>query len=617
MKVKSSVLVLTLIFVLLGAGNVLAYNESPMLTKLVESGILPPVEERLPENPFVMDTLSDPKEARYGGTLRMVHVDPFSAPDANILNTEYIMLPPGHDGSLDYTGNMIPGIVESVTSNDLGTEFTFTLRKGMKWSDGHPLTTEDVRFTYEDILLNEMLTPVFPSFLVVDGEPCVIEILDEYTFKVTFAASYGGFIDRLATRMSGYAELIRPKHFFKKYHIAYTSIEEMKPELEAAELDGDQWWQLFNQVNTNVVGIPTLNAWVMVDRTTEVLRWERNPYYYRVDKAGNQLPYIDYLVSTLVNDTGIVPMKIVAGEMDFVRENVLLNQLGFYSENQERGNYRIDLYKGDIYNGEIFLNLSNPDPVWNQVINDIRFRQALNLAIDREEIIDSIHFGFATVSDRSPSIYDPALANKLLDEMGLDKRDAEGWRLGPDGQRFEIPFDVASLMGWELPMTELLCQYWEDIGIKTSMRTVTASLWFTIGRSNEIKATAHWNASNNAISMDRAYSRELMPDFIRSWGAGYRTWYDTNGKSGETPPEIMVEYFEQYDLANKAPEESQRQAAIDRMLEIIYDDLLWISLTWPQRAKIISNDLKNVPSGEASFDSFTPFFHGMQFYFAE
>lgn len=611
-------LVVTLSLLLLAATAAASgYQEAPVLADRVAAGELPPVEERLPDNPFVMTTLSDPAEAQYGGTLRIIHTDPVYFNDASILNLEYIMVPSGHDGSLDFTAPMVPGLIEHIESDDEAKVFTFHMREGMKWSDGHPLTTEDVAFTYHDILKNTALTPVFPANLRINGEPFELDVIDDYTFTVTFADTYGGFIDHLASRMVGYSFLFTPKHYLKQYHADYTSLEELKPLLDEEELDADEWWNLFNAVRDRAVDIPTLSPWVMVQRGADVVVWERNPYYHRVDEAGNQLPYIDRLQSTLVADADMFPIKIVSGDVDFVLSNILLSQMGFYVENQERGGYRLEFYQSDIYNGEIFLNLSHPDPVWNEVVNDVRFRQALNMAIDRDEIIDSIHYSFAAKSERSPQLYDPDEAARLLDEMGLDERDSDGWRLGPDGERFVIPFEIPSLMGWEPPMTELLVEYWEDLGIRTTMTTISATLWFTRGQANELKATAHWNASTNALEIDRPYAREMMPDFIRSWGAGYREWYDSGGAQGEEPPQMLQDYFALYDQVTRAPTVEERTAALQEMLRIIHDEILWISISWPQRPSVFSAQLRNTPTAEDAYDAFTQFYLGMQFYFAD
>jgi len=595
------------------------YNEAPMLAELVKQGKLPPVEQRLPEVPYVVKTMDGAKNARYGGTLRFVRTDPYYDADGSISNIAQIVHIPGEGGTFKQSGNkMVPDIVQSYEVSEDSKVFTFRLRKGLKWSDGEPVTTEDVQFAYEDVLLNDKLTPVFPKDLTVGGEPCKVEIVDKYTFRVRFSKSYGGFLGVLARRMMGYSWFILPKHYLKQFHPKYTSMEKLEPLIKEAGFEKGQWWNLFNRKTDPYrgdVGCPTLTPWVIVESNpkTGIIRWERNPYYYKVDEAGNQLPYIDYRESSLLKDPKMVPMKVISGEVDFMRQFGELKDLPLYKQYEEKGGYKVLLFQKDVETGYVCLNQSYEDPIWRKIVGDVRFRKALSMAINRKEIIDAIYLGLAVPATLVPSTYDPAKANQLLDQVGLNKRDSEGWRLGPDGKRFEIPFEVPQLMGFEAPMTEMVIDFWKKVGIYATMKTVSFELWDQLGASNKIKASIHWGqAPDTWKKAPQSSYDEFLPDRYRSWGAGYRQWYDSGGKTGVEPPSVVKKLFDLKERVHTGSPEEAKKAALE-IARLHYTNFFIIALTWPKHPIIVSAKLGGLPPEGG--DSYVPYTMMIQFYF--
>ncbi|NLA52481.1 MAG: ABC transporter substrate-binding protein, partial [Alcaligenaceae bacterium] len=449
------------------------FSEAPMLAEKVKAGELPAVEERLPKQPKVTNEmppeLLEYEIGRYGGVLRTVTHSVNWDADVFVICNEPLINTPGILGE-EFT----PNVLRDYEVSQDQKEFTFYLREGLKWSDGHPVTTEDIRFTYEDVLLNEELTPVFPNYLKsgnkADGTPMKLDIIDDYTFKISFDEPYGGFLVELAIQgWRGYTDLLKPKHYLQQFHPKYTPEEELKKLIEEHEYE--TWVQLFGfkditnweLTREEAIGFPVLYPWMLVSVQEGVYTFERNPYYFKVDPAGNQLPYIDKIVSTQVQDAEMAVMKQIAGEVDFARETMAMTKIPLYKENEKNG-YTTYMAKMHVTPTDIFLNLTYEDPVWRQVVRDVRFRQALNYAIDKEEIIDSIYYGFAEASQMIPSEYDPDKANQLLDEMGLDKRDAQGFRLGPDGKRFTINFEIQNVAPDIVPFTELIVEFWLNVG---------------------------------------------------------------------------------------------------------------------------------------------------------
>ena len=531
----------------------MVYKESPVLAKLVKEGKLPPVEERLPKEPFVVgpgvliskEDLPDWQVGKYGGTLRAAHSVADWAPDVFVMFNEPLVCAPGI-GVEGIRGNIVKDFEVSKDNK----VFTFHLREGLKWSDGQPVTTEDVLFTYEDVLLNEKLTPVFPAMFRdggrPDGKPMKLEILDKYTFRISFNEPYGGFLRRLAIEAwVGYTQLLKPKHYLKQFHIRYTSLEKLKPLLEKEQLK-DEWWNLFNlmdftnweQTQPRSAGFPVLTPWMIVKSPSGVLVFERNPYYFKVDTEGNQLPYIDTIKSVQVQDVEMVNMKVLTGEVDFLRESTALVKVPLYKENEKKAGFRVHLLDMHVDSSYIGFNQTYKDPIWRKVVQDVRFRKAVSLGINRKEIIDSVYFGFASLPETVPSEYNPKEANRLLDEMGLNKKDKDGFRLGPDGKTFIIPIECGAQAPDLMPVSELLVEQLRKLGLKATLKKIDPQLFGQRSAANELLASVMW-------CHDQGWDNSYAGDTIGgSTGQLWQLWYTTNGKEGEEPPAWVKKAYE-------------------------------------------------------------------------
>lgn len=621
-RVAPWVIALTYLFVATGVSSAAKYQEAPMLAALVRAGKLPPVEQRLPKEPFVVGpgtliTKEDlPKWAsgRYGGTLRSVHAVADWAPDVFVMSNEPLLIAPGI-GVQGVKGN----VVQSFEASNDNRVFTFRLRQGLKWSDGQPVTTADIRFTYEDVLLNDKLTPIFPARFRTggssDGQPMKLDILDDYTFRITFPQPYGGFLRQLAIEgWVGYSELLRPAHYLKQFHPKYTSIEKLRPLLKAQNL-GEEWWTLFEQkqclnwdlTEPRCAGYPSLYPWVIKDSSPGILVFERNPYYFKVDVNGKQLPYIDRIQSVQVQDVEMANLKVLTGEVDFLRESTALVKVPLYKENEKKANIAVRLLDMHVDSSVLFVNLTYNDPNWRKVVEDVRFREALSHAIDRQEIIDSIYYGFAAFPTTIPSKYDKAQANRLLDAIGLNRRDRNGYRLGLDGKTFEILIESGAHAPDLMPVGELVVAHLKEVGIKATLKQIDPQLWSQRVDANEIQATLFW-------SHDQGWDGEYTGNQFVRVGPLWNKWNTTNGKEGTAPPDWVKEAYKI---------DSQRWAALSGSAE--YDRLKkagqdwhhkWVpQITIVEKVKypmITSADLGNVPeSGYAIAANFS----GEQFYF--
>jgi peptide/nickel transport system substrate-binding protein len=489
-------------------------------------------------------------------------------------------------------------------SNDK-TTFTFTIRKGLKWSDGYPVTTEDVRFAWEDVALNKKITPVVPIYFRCqnksDGELLKLEIMDDYTFRISFSELYGGFLSRFSNLLvsSPYANmLLLPAHYLKKFHVKYTSMNDLKPYLEKEGLKEDEWWTLFNlraawgwaEATRGSIGTPTLNPWAIVEVTPTRQVMERNPYYLAVDAAGNQLPYIDRLESITVSNVEAANLMILAGKVDF-QTCWAFHDLPLFLLNEEKGGYKTHFY-ADPAGEAMFFNFTYDDPVWRKIVSDIRFRKAINMGMNKQEMIDEICFGLAElpIAALPPEFneYNPEEANKLLDEVGLDKRDEEGYRLRPDGERFEIFIEINTEE--YAPQAELEIEYLHKLGIKASMKMISLALTSQRWPANEIQTFWYYEFSPGWRS---------IPFYLPTdnWAVLWVQWYESEGREGEEPPQWIKELYEiDAEIGREVTNTPEYDKAVDKLYSWYRKYAPYV--IWRQNTSIIqivSKRLGNVP----------------------
>ncbi len=599
------------------------YIQAPMLDALVKAGTLPSVDQRLPNDPFVVgpgsyltkDQLPDWQPGVYGGTLHMTtpvanwDADTFVAMNEPLLTAPKI-------GVQGIVGNVVKDF--KVENNN--QDFTFTMRKGLKWSDGQPVTTEDVRFTWEDIYGNDKLSPTgvpseFRDGYAADGNPGKLTIVDDYTFKIQFSKPYGGFLRNLTIEgWKGYTIIVNPSHYLKNYHIKYTTLDKMDADLKRLNLTNGEWWQVFgdkrcqnwDMTNPKCADYPGLYPWVVKKSgSPSLLTWERNPYYFKVDTKGQQLPYIDKIVSVQVNDPEAANQQILAGNVDFMEsESAALVKMPLYKQNEAKGNFKAILLQTHVDLSAIFFNETFVDPNddkgsknWQAMSQDLRFRQAVSLAQNRQEMIDNVYYGYAAFPDQQcdPALakYDVAAANKLLDDMGLDKKDADGNRLYADGSAMDIILNNGQEDAGFTPIADLVAANLKKVGLKVTVKTIDTNL---AGQQRAANAQQMW------ILWDHDMGWDNDVDDPGRTGTLWAQWVTSKGKSGLEPP----------DWVKKAVDiNTRRWAAItgsDEYNAIVAEGLKWTRDNMPyvqlvehvKSPVIVSNKLVNIPADGAN-----------------
>jgi peptide/nickel transport system substrate-binding protein len=595
------------------------YQEAPMLAALVEQGQLPPVEDRLPEEPKVQPVYEE--IGKYGGTWRRGYKGVSDRWGPEKINGDYLLewyQPEG--GGISVT----PHAGLKYEQNEDATEFTWFLRKGTKWSDGEPMTTEDVRFWWEDMYMHEEIagqTVGGDRRLMAGGEKMEIQIVDDFTFKTIFVAPNPLIPLYVAAGAGNYhgqggPTFLAPAHYYKKLHVDYASEAEIEAALEKYGVQS--WVDLFaggGQANLSFLNadVPTATAWhTVVPPPGDLIRAERNPYYFVVDEEGNQLPYMDNVTHRFFDSAEIFSLWLMSGEIDAQNRHVNPADYTLFVENEEKGGYRTLVWRQDSTLSYRVNTAYGEDPDMREMLNDQRFVQALSVAINREEINDLVFNGIMEPRQTSPvsgspyfkeelenyyAQYDPDLANQLLDEMGLDQRNGDGFRLRPNGETLTLILtaaDVSFPSGTDVH--GLTKNYWEEVGIQVHVNIVERSLYEARKDANEVQIGA-WNTGNSSmipVAPD-SYTGGTMP------GEFELNWFNSDGVEGIKPLEGSP-FFEIWRLLREAqgePETEKRDALFQEMIDMSVKNFIpGIGILGEPPALVIArNELRNVPNG--------------------
>lgn len=584
------------------AGQAYAGREAPDLAAQVETGELPPLEERLPEEPLVIEPFDSIGE--YGGTIETFLDKNRPGWHVTAMSNDAIVRfdPAGAD--------IIPNVAKDYEILDGGRTFVFHLRPGMKWSDGEPFTSEDIAFWWEDIVMNEDLNTSVPVLWRSGGEPAEFSVVDDYTVRFTFNQPRGFQMEQL-TGSEG--EIWAPKHYLTQFHPDYAEEADLEKMLDEANLD--TWDQLFAQkndyyINTNP-DLPVLRAWVLetpppANRYIAV----RNPYYWKVDSAGKQLPYVDQIAMNVGVDQEVINHNIVTGSADIQYTQTSMVDFTLYKENETQGGYRVLRWKNDSGSDVGLLpNITHQeDPVLGQLLADKRFRQALSLAINREQINEMLYSGLgvprqATLMEDSPfykesygrsyAAYDPDRAAALLDDLGLDWDKNREYRVRADGKTLSLLMETATGVSGAEDVFAVVKSNWEDIGIQADWRITDRNNFRNRVYSGAIQVGA-WGI-NGALYPYR-FSRWAPWRKNCYWGSLYGQWYESEGETGIEPTGAIERMLQYYDDINKTTDPAEKAELFEKIFDIHEENVYLIGTVGELPVPIIVNeDLKNVP----------------------
>jgi len=611
-----SIVVLAAFMCLPGVALAGQYQEAPMLADMVAAGNLPAVEDRIPKNPRVVQVFEE--VGQYGGNWRRAYSGIADRWGPTKISEEFPMeYVPQADGSVKLELNWI----DVMDSNDDASEWTFHIREGLRWSDGELVTTDDVRFWYEDYVLREDLfgAPYFDVFHP-GGTTMELTIVDDLTFVTKFANPYPLFPAKLAgytqSPMLPVIAFLIPEHYMRQYHPDYAPEGFLDAQIEKYgvkdwnSLWGDRgpvasWW-----LNPE---LPVLNAWLVTEPApAPQVKMARNPYYHAVDPEGNQLPYIDTVTHDLFQDKETLNLWVVQGLIDMQQRhiNTALNYT-LFKENEEKGGYVMKRWTSPNTMGILF-NQNHPDETSRVLFQDIRFREAMSVAIDREEYVDIMFNGLSEPRQSSPPSgtdffdpefetkwieYDPERANGLLDEIGLTERDNDGYRLFANGERVAFTFTAQSSQSTAL---ELLGAYWKEVGVQLVPNIVERSLLESMSANNEVMV--HLEPFGGSLietgAGERTYTSTGTND--RQWAPMWGRWFGSDGQKGEEPPadHPIREVWAAWKAANVASTLEEAKVHMKKMVAVHKENVWSIGLSGEAASfYIVSTKMGNVPEG--------------------
>jgi peptide/nickel transport system substrate-binding protein len=595
------------------------FVEPPFLAGRVASGALPPIDERLPEQCFVVGagtllraTNGSWQDGIYGGSITNSPTSPTG--NLNIAAGSTILRSPGQESDVS-----VPNVVSKFSAAKDLRSFRFTIRRGLRWSDGVKVSTEDVRFLFEDLYQNPQANVALPTDLYTQRnttlEPAVLTVVDTETFVLTFSRPYGQFVAALNSWVAGINLLFVPAHHLKQFHPKYAE----KAALDALLKKNNYktWPQLMAAKNlsewsageADALGLPVLNAWVLTKVDGQQRVFERNPYFWHVDRSGHQLPYADTVVNNIVVDDDALTTAVMDGQVSVAAgDNVTLNKIPIYKQSERHAGTHV--FTTGSFNNPVLLflnhdyNYDKPHDPWQALVADPqhRFGQAVAAAMDANEINNSVYFGLHGPPMLNSKHHDPDLARRLLDQAGMNRTDSDGFRLAPDGSPFTFAITFpASLAPDFAPVAELLKAQIGAVGLRVAIKGIDGSLFGQKANGNQLMASLHWN---DGPAWAAGISNDYMPADKGPWSPATWAYVSSQGKQGRKPPPYLQKF---YDLASErtqyVPSSPQGKLAFQRLLDWLTGNYAFIPTTGPKvKPNVVKTSVRNVPKQGAPFE---------------
>jgi peptide/nickel transport system substrate-binding protein len=617
------------------------FQESPLLKAQADAGTIPKLADRLPEEPYVVPH-NWVQRGKYGGDLKMNIVGTSGGDAAPVgeLFYSFGMLRFANDGQ-----DVAPGVVTKWTSNADASEWSFTLRRGLKWSDGTPVTTADVLFWWTYMANDADYTPesVPDEGKSGKGTICKLVASDDLTFTMTFDAPAPLTADRLAMWTNGPGgngpTWIVPAHYAKQFHPHFNK---NAPKTWAST--GGSWAQ--NVSYKQSPKCPTLTPFKLTKYNDgRSLTWERNPYAYEVTKDGDQLPYIDGITMTAVQDPQVGKVQITAGKVDYSHgpfNALTLADVSTLMKNKAKAG--LDVYLWDSGTGAagiFFLSQDYYDPAYRKLFKEPKFRQGLSLAFNRATAKKAVYFetGDPTTGTMSPKAmewlvndegkktyeswrdsfvkYDPTAAKKLFDEIGLKDVDGDGFREMPDGKKLTLRIDYPADTNDEYKSVDALkIQDWKAVGINVKQNPVPPTSFDQNWKAGKYMCHSSWEVGDGPNCL--LYPQWMVPLEYSRWAPLQGEMYNSKGTKAYTseanvdpwkrhPPRIMpdkggpiAKLWDLYDQTKVEPDITKRTSLVWEMTKVHVDQGPFFQGTVANPPQVIvkRTDLKNVPAKE-------------------
>ncbi len=629
------------------AGCTMEFSANPEIEALNAAirgnGDLPPLAERLPSEPLVVvpyDSIG-----QYGGTLDVLS-NATEAGTSDFLSVRHVNLVRYSDD----LQTIVPNIAKGWEWNEDYTQLTFMLREGHKWSDGALFTSADVKFWHDNLMLDTNIFESPKDYVLVGGEQMTVDAPDATTVVFNLPAPKPGLLAHFAT---SYAQGFQPKHFLGQFHPAINeNADAMAQEMGfengyaviSAYYGSSDWTDTPSPLlsNPEKVGnlpadvVPTLESHIYISDTTEGRQLVANPYFHQVDTTGQQLPYISRQDEVYINDNEVRILKLVNGEVDYKSQSVRLESAPLLLENQESGDYSIQL-KPTVGMPAFSFNLTSPDAAKAEVFGNLTFREAMSVAINRDELNEVGFFGQGTPTQILPfnpvpnfvdpkwashmAQYDPELAKTKLDEIGMVDTDGDGFRELPNGDALVLNMQF-STQGIAGNVVELVGQYWADVGVQTTVKEVTPDEYRSAQSSNLLDVGLWQYGAPLAIhsGLNSFFRAPFGTYFEHRTGMLWGEWLDTGGASGVEPPQFVKDLSDNIDAFQSATPGSDEQAALGAALvEGFVGNMVMIGTVSSPEPIYASNKLQNFTEFKTwSFEYYRTYpYRGTQWWLTE
>jgi len=603
------------------ANCTLTFQENPDIAalngKIRGNGDLPALADRMPSEPLVMAPYD--ATGKYGGTLDVLS-NATEAGTSDFLSVRHVNLVRYSDD----LQTIVPNVAKGWEWNADFTQLTFFLRKGHKWSDGHPFTADDVKYWYDNTALNPKIIEKPKDYVLVGGERMTVDVVDPQTVRFNLPAPKPGLLVHFA---NSFAQGFQPKHFLGQFDpelnadadkMAQAAGFENGYKVIQAYFGNSDWTDtpspLLNSpdkvAKLPADVIPTLESHIYVTDTTEGRHLVANPYFHQVDTAGNQLPYISEQDEVYINDNEVRILKLVNAEADYKSQSLQLASAPLLLENQEKGNYTIDL-RPEVTIAAFGFNVTHQDMEKRKVFGDLRFRQAMSIAINRDELNEVAFFGlgkpkqyvgfsplpeFVDSKWESHMIgFDVEKAKSLLDEVGMKDTDGDGLRELPNGEKLVLNLQFAT-QGVAGQVVELIGQHWTNVGIQSTVKEVTPDEYRSAQSSNALDVSM-WRKSQ-PLGIVLGNNELWVPPFENYFGnrSGmlWAEWVDSKGANGVEPPAYVKELISDINAFQSAAAGSDDSKMLgERMVKNMVENLLFIGTVQAPAPVYHRNALKN------------------------
>ena len=599
----------------------LSFSENPAIgelnAKIIGNPELPPLAERLPAEPLVVAPYDE--IGKYGGVFDALS-NATEAGTSDLLSTRHVNLVRFSD---DLT-TIVPNVAKGWEWNDDFTQLTFFLRKGHRWSDGAPFTAHDVKFWYDDLNFDSNVIEKPKDYLTVGGERMQVVAVDDQTVRFELPAPKPGLLAHFANHFS---QGFQPKHFLGQFH------PEINPDANklAKEAGFDNGYDVIEFYYGNsdwtdtpspllrdaskidklpAAVVPTLESFITVADTTEGRHYVANPYFFQVDTAGNQLPYINEQDEVYINENEVRILKLVNAEVDYKSQSVQLPSAPLLLENQEKGDYTVHL-RPTIAMPSFGFNVTSENEAKREVFGNVKFRQAMSVAMNRDEINEVAYFGLGQPKQYlafspSPSFvtkemetaytqHDPEMAKSLLDEIGVVDQDGDGNRDLPNGDKFVLNLQFAT-QGIAGEVVELVAQHWSNVGVQTTAKEVTPDEFRSAQSANKLDVVMWQKGQPVAVILGN--NELFVPPYENYFGSRvgmlWAEYIDTNGDKGIEPPQWAYQMIDDINAFQSTPAGTPESDAIGaRLAQGVVDSLLFIGTVQAPAPIYHRNALKN------------------------